>query len=45
MAAVPLVPLLEQVHKHLRWEFPGGSVAKTPSSHCRGPQFNPWLGN
>ena len=45
MAAVPLVPLLKQVHRHLRWEFPGGPVAKTPPSHCRGPQFNPWLGN
>ena len=23
------------------WEFPGGPVVRTPSSHCRGPGFNP----
>ena len=29
-----------------RWEgFPGGPVAKTPSSQCRGPGFDPWSGN
>ena len=25
-------------------DFPGGSVAKTPCSQCRGPGFNPWSG-
>lgn len=23
-------------------DFSGGPVAKTPSSQCRGPGFNPW---
>ena len=27
------------------WDFPGGSVAKTWSSPCRGPGFDPWSGN
>ena len=26
-------------------DFPGGQVAKTPSSHCRGPGFNPTFHN
>ena len=26
-------------------DFPGGPVAKTPRSQCRGPGFDPWLGN
>ena len=26
-------------------DFPGGPVAKTPCSQCRGPRFNPWSGN
>ena len=26
-------------------EFPGGPVVRTRSFHCRGPGFNPWLGN
>ena len=30
--------------KELR-DFPGGPVAKIPSSQCSGPRFNPWLGN
>jgi hypothetical protein len=25
----------------LHWDFPGGSVAKTPCSQCREPEFNP----
>ena len=25
--------------------FPGGPVAKTPCSQCRGPEFDPWSGN
>ena len=28
-----------------RWDFPGGSVVKTPRSQSRGPRFDPWLGN
>ena len=26
-------------------DFPGGPVAKTPHSQCRGPRFDPWLRN
>ena len=26
-------------------DFPGGPVAMTLSSQCRGPKFNPWSGN
>ena len=26
-------------------DFPGGLVAKTPYSQCRGPGFNLWSGN
>ena len=26
-------------------DFPGGPVAKTPCSQCRGSGFNPWSGN
>ena len=26
-------------------DFPGGPVAKTLPSQCRGPGFNPWSGN
>ena len=26
-------------------EFPGSPVVRTPHSHCRGPGFDPWLGN
>ena len=26
-------------------DFPGGPMAKTPCSQCRGPGFSPWLGN
>ena len=26
-------------------DFPGGPVAKTQSSHYRGPGFHPWSGN
>ena len=28
-----------------RRDFPGGPVAKSLSSPCRGPGFNPWSGN
>ena len=27
------------------WEFAAGPVVRTPCFHCRGPGFNPWLGN
>ena len=27
------------------WEFPGGPVVRTPSSHCWGARFDPSLGN
>ena len=26
-------------------DFPGGPVAKTLHSQCRGPRFDPWSGN
>ena len=26
-------------------DFPGGPVAKTPCSQCKGPEFNSWSGN
>ena len=26
------------------WDFLGGSVAKTPCSQCRGPEFHPQSG-
>jgi len=28
-----------------RGNFPGGLVAKIPCFQCRGPGFDPWLGN
>ena len=30
-----------------KWQgdFPGGLVAKTPNSLCRGPEFHLWSGN
>ena len=31
--------------KDLCRDFPGHPVAKSPCSQCRGPRFNPWLGN
>lgn len=27
------------------WDRVDGAVAKTPSSHCRGPRFGSWSGN
>ena len=35
---------LFSIIRHYR-EFPGGPVAKTLYSQCRGPGFNPWSGN
>ena len=26
-------------------DFPGGPVAKTPQSQCRGPRYDTWSGN
>ena len=26
-------------------DFPGDPVAKSPSSQCRGPRFDPWSGS
>ena len=26
-------------------DFPGGPVAKTPCSQCKGPELDPWSGN
>ena len=31
--------------KEAKWDFPGGPVAKTNHSQCRGPGFDPWSGN
>ena len=31
--------------KKVRLYFPGGPVAKILCSQCRGPGFDPWLGN
>ena len=30
---------------YVHGDFPGGPVAKTPSSQCRGPGFDTWSGN
>ena len=32
------------VLKEDRWEFPGGPVVRTLSSHCQAPGFSPWTG-
>ena len=31
--------------KNGMWDFPGGPVAKTLGSQCRGPGFDPWMGS
>ena len=31
--------------KHFSMDLPGGPVADTPCFQCRGPKFDPWLGN
>ena len=33
------------IYKNKDGDLPGGPVAKTPWSHCRGPGFNSWSGN
>ena len=36
----------DDIHKNLYpGTLPGGPVAKTPGSQCRGPGFQPWSGN
>ena len=37
--------ILGECETHRKWDFPGGPMAKTPHSQCRGPRFNPWLAN
>ena len=36
------IPFMD-IKQHL-WDFPGGPVAKTLRSQCRGPGFNSWVG-
>ena len=46
--SIPMIRLCCMVQLILRkgaWDFPGEPVVKTPHSQCRGPRFNPWLGN
>ena len=33
------------LHAETLGDVPGGPVAKTPCSQCRGPGFDPWSGN
>ena len=35
----------EGVERNYHWDFPGGLVAKSLSSQCGGPGFDPWSGN
>ena len=35
----------ESILKSRDRDFPDGPVAKTLSSQCRGPGFDPWSGN
>jgi len=45
--------LISQIHKEFiqtskkqtTRDFPGGPVARTPRSQCRGPRLDPWSGN
>ena len=43
------IPVLEsqsaESKKRHHWDFPGGSVVKTPHTQCRGTGFDPWSGN
>ena len=41
MKAVDPIKCMQPTQKH----YPGGPVAKTRSSQCRGRGFNPWSGN
>ena len=37
--------LLLCIQNEIMGEFPGSPVVRTLFFHCRGPGFNPWLGN
>ena len=37
--------LRKKENLNLKNHFPGGPMAKTPHSQCRGPRFNPWSEN
>ena len=37
--------LVKQERSSRGADFPGGSVAKTLCSECRGPGFDPWSGD
>lgn len=39
-----LTVFLKSHHKTNCWSFPGGPVAKTSCSQCRGPRFYPYSG-
>ena len=41
--SVQQISKLEKSKSNLE-KFPGGPVAKTPHSQCRGSRFNPWSG-
>ena len=36
---------MDTVLNYIARDFPGGPVAKTPHSQCRGRGFDPWSGN
>ena len=37
--------LSTSLYKNIHWNFPGGPVAKTSGSKCKGSKFDPWSGN
>ena len=37
--------IAKTIFKKKNRNFPGGPVVKSLCSPCRGPEFNPWLGN
>ena len=39
---LPLGKLPKEFSRLQSWDFPGGPVAKTLSSQCEAPGFNPW---
>ena len=40
-----VLSLLKKKKRRGEGDFPRGPAAKTPSSQCRRPGFNPWAGN
>ena len=36
--------IIRTLCKTISGDFPGGLMAKTTSSQCQGPGFNPWSG-